>query len=472
MTDTVASDTIAVPHVPLARRAEAGKALRQRMPRRALGDWSPAPGRDPIAILTAQEELRLQDLVPLRRERMGASPFAFFRGAAAIFSADLATCPRSDLRVQLCGDAHLANFGGFASPERNLIFDLNDFDETLPGPFEWDVKRLAASFEVAARANGFDEPVRQAIQRTLARTYAEAMKSFAAMDHLDLWYMRVDADEFLRSRASSVSPEIVERVRARLQKARGKDRMKALRRLTVSDGADLRFASDPPVLQPISELLDDSQTKELFGLVHHALRNYRRSLQPDRRYLLEQYRFADLARKVVGVGSVGTRCWVALLLGREGGDPLFLQVKEAERSVLEPHLRRSAYEQQGRRVVEGQRILQSASDIFLGWERVRMLDGTTRDHYFRQLWDWKVSAEIETMDVELLTHYSELCAYTLARAHARSGDGVAISAYLGSGKVLGEAMAEFAALYADQNERDHADAVDRWFDGVVPTSPG
>ncbi|HEY6532791.1 MAG TPA: DUF2252 domain-containing protein [Acidimicrobiales bacterium] len=471
MTDTPATDTLIVPHVPVAQRAEEGKALRQRMPRRALGDWSPAPDRDPIGILTAQEERRLQDLVQLRRERMAASPFAFFRGAAAVFSADLAPCPRSDMRVQLCGDAHLANFGGFASPERSLVFDINDFDETLPGPFEWDVKRLAASFEVAARANGFDEPVRQAIQRTLARAYASAMRTFAGMDHLDVWYLRVDADEFIRTKSSEVSPEVIERVRARLQKAKSKDRMKALRRLTVSDGGELRFASDPPVLQPISELMDGSQTNQLFGVIHHALRNYRRSLQPDRRYLLEQYRFADLARKVVGVGSVGTRCWVALLLGRESGDPLFLQIKEAERSVMEPYLGRSMYEQQGRRVVEGQRMQQSASDIFLGWERVRMLDGTTRDHYFRQLWDWKVSAAIETMDVELLTHYSELCAYTLARAHARSGDSVAISAYLGNGKVLGEGMTEFAALYADQNERDHAEAVARWFDGVVPT-PG
>ena len=476
MTDTstpapMPTDSLAVPHVPVATRIDSGKSLRQRMPRRALGEWAPAPDRDPIGILTDQEHRRLQDLVPLRRERMASSAFAFFRGAAAVFSADIAANPRSNLRVQLCGDAHLANFGGFASPERNLVFDLNDFDETLPGPFEWDVKRLAASFEVAARANGFDEPLRGTLQRTLAGSYAAAMKSFATMDHLDVWYLRVDADEFLRSKASTVSPEIVDRVRARLKKARGKDRMKAVRRLTVQDGSELRFASDPPVLQPIRELMDDNQVEALFGVVHHALRNYRRSLQPDRRYLLEQYRFVDLARKVVGVGSVGTRCWVALLMGREGGDPLFIQVKEAERSVLEPYLGRSMYEQQGRRVVEGQRILQSASDIFLGWERVRMVDGTSRDHYFRQLWDWKVSAEIETMDPELLTHYADLCAYTLARAHARSGDSVAIAAYLGNGRVLGEAMTQFSALYADQNERDHAEAVDRWFDGVVPTLP-
>jgi uncharacterized protein (DUF2252 family) len=475
MTDTTtepaATDSLVVPHVPMAQRIDTGKSLRQRMPRRALGDWSPAPDRDPIGILTAQEQRRLQDLVPLRRERMASSAFAFFRGAAAVFSADIAANPRSNLRVQLCGDAHLANFGGFASPERNLVFDLNDFDETLPGPFEWDVKRLAASFEVAARANGVDEPLRAATQRTLAGRYATAMKTFAGMDHLDVWYQRVDADEFIRSYASTVSPENAERVQARLKKAKAKDRMKAVRRLTVQDGSELRFASDPPVLQPISELMDDSQVDALFGVVHHALRNYRRSLQPDRRYLLEQYRFVDLARKVVGVGSVGTRCWVALLMGRDGGDPLFIQVKEAERSVLEPYLGRSMYEQQGRRVVEGQRILQSASDIFLGWERVRMLDGSTRDHYFRQLWDWKLSADIESMDPELLTHYADLCAYTLARAHARSGDSVAIASYLGSGRVLGEAMTEFASAYADQNERDHAEAVARWFDGVVPTLP-
>jgi hypothetical protein len=462
MTERPTTDQGAVPHPSVDERRAVGRALRKQLRRRDLGELNPAPDRDPVAILTEQETRRVPELVPLRRERMSVSPFTFFRGAAAVFAADLATAPRSGLKVQLCGDAHLANFGGFASPERSLVFDINDFDETLPGPFEWDVKRLAASFEVAGRSNGHRVADREAVQVQVARGYAAAMSRFAGMDHLDLWYLRLDADEVLATRGSEVGPDVLARVQRNLAKARGKDRMKALKRLTVVEDGEVRFASDPPVLQPISELMGEGDREQLMGVVHEALQGYRRSLQPDRRHLLEQYRFVDLARKVVGVGSVGTRCWVALLLGREDGDPLFLQVKEAERSVLEPYLGRSTYQHQGRRVVEGQRLVQSASDIFLGWERVRTPDGVERDHYFRQLWDWKVSADIDSMNPVVLGIYAEMCASILARAHARSGDAVALSAYLGSGAALGDAMTRFSVAYADLNERDHARAVEQW----------
>jgi len=460
-----------VAHPSVEERRALGRSLRKHLPRRVLGAFTPAADRDPIGILTEQETRRVPDLIPLRRERMAVSPFTFFRGAAAIFAADLADVPRSGLRVQLCGDAHLANFGGFASPERTLVFDINDFDETLPGPFEWDVKRLAASFEVAGRSNGHDPADREAVQLVLARTYAGAMSRFAGMDHLDLWYLQLGADEIVADHSADVAPEVLARVQRNLAKARGKDRMKALKRLTVVDDGEIRFASDPPVLQPVSELMSAGDREQLIATVRQAFQNYRRTLQPDRRQLLERYRFVDLARKVVGVGSVGTRCWVALLLGREDGDPLFLQVKEAERSVLEPHLGRSAYQHQGRRVVEGQRTVQAGSDIFLGWERIAAPDGATHDHYFRQLWDWKVSADIDSMDPVLLGIYSRICAVALARAHARSGDAVALSAYLGNGTALGEAMVGFSSTYADLNERDHAEAVARWRTAPPTSSP-
>jgi uncharacterized protein (DUF2252 family) len=462
MTDAGSRIRQAVPHPSVEERRAVGRAARQALRRRELGELDLPSGRDPVAVLTAQEQTRVPDLVPLRRQRMSASPFAFFRGAAAIFSADLAPSPRTGLEVQLCGDAHLVNFGGFASPDRTMVFDLNDFDETLPGPFEWDVKRLAASFEVAGRSNGFDGAEREQLQVALARSYARSMARLATMDHLDVWYLRLAADEVLASQGSRVSPAELERVRRNLTKGRTKDRMKALRRLTVTDGTEVRFASDPPVLQPVSELFGEHDREQLLGKVHQAFQSYRHSLQPDRRRLLERYRLVDLARKVVGVGSVGTRCWVALLLGREDGDPLFLQIKEAEESVLAPHLGASPYEHQGRRVVEGQRLVQSSSDIFLGWERVAGLDGRSHDHYFRQLWDWKVSPDVDSMDPLLLGIYAEMCGLVLARAHARSGDAVAMTAYLGGGSALAEAMVGFSSAYADLNERDHAAAVAAW----------
>jgi uncharacterized protein (DUF2252 family) len=444
------------PPTSTADRAAAGRAVRRRVRRSTLGDWTPAPDRDPLGLLDAQEATRVPELVPLRHERMAVSPFTFFRGAATVFAADMADEPRTELDVQLCGDAHLANFGAFASPERVLVFDINDFDETLPGPFEWDVKRLAASFEVAGRSNGFDEQDRQATQFSLASAYASAMAEFAGMHHLDLWYRTLSAEDILERWGDEIDATILRRFAKTVTKAKGKDRLRAMRRLTtMSDGAP-RFLSDPPVLQPMSELMGPEEQERMYAQITTAFELYRRSLQTDRRALLERYQLVDLARKVVGVGSVGTRCWVALLVGREDGDPLFLQVKEAERSVLEPHLARSIYHQQGRRVVEGQRFMQAASDIFLGWVRLDGLDGRPHDYYFRQLWDWKASADIDTMSPALLAVYAKLCGYTLARAHARSGDSVAISAYLGGGNGLGQAMVRFSVAYADQNEKDHA----------------
>lgn len=462
MADAPTTTKAVVPHPTLDERRAGGRAVRQVVRRKDLGVLDPPADRDPVAILTAQEERRVPELVPLRRHRMSTSPFAFFRGAAAIFSNDISTAARTGLRVQLCGDAHLANFGGFASPERVLVFDLNDFDETLPGPFEWDLKRLAASFEVAGRSNGFTQPQREALQLKLAAAYAKGMARFAAMDHLDLWYLRLSADEVLAEYAQEAGPEALDRVAKTMAKARTKDRMKAFRRLTVTDGDTVRFASDPPVLEPMDDLLPPADRDRMIGVVHKAFQDYRKTLQPDRRLLLERYEFVDLARKVVGVGSVGTRCFVALLRGHDGGDPLFLQVKEAEESVLAPYLGRSAYQHQGRRVVEGQRLVQGASDIFLGWERVEGIDGHSHDHYFRQLWDWKVSADVDSMDPVILGLYAQLCGVTLARAHARSGDPVALSAYLGGGGTVGKAMIGFASEYADLNERDHAAAVEAW----------
>ena len=444
-----------------AERAEQGRAGRKEVPRTVHGAWTPNPGRRPAhELLAEQEATRVPELVPLRHERMAASPFAFYRGAAGVQAADLAGEPRTGFTVQLCGDAHLANFGGYASPDRALVFDVNDFDETLPGPFEWDVKRLATSFEVAGRSNGFDGTVRRDVLDQLVRTYCRSLRGFAAMGNLELWYSRLTSDDIEAMGAADAPPERVARFRRNVAKAQAKDNVKAFNKLTEVVDGEPRFRSDPPVLVPVDQLVSPAEADELTGMIGHALTVYRRTLQRDRRHLLERYRFVDLARKVVGVGSVGTRCWVALLVGTDEDDPLFLQVKEAEASVLEPHLGRSGFEQHGQRVVEGQRLTQATSDIFLGWERVNGLDGRDHDYYFRQLWDWKFSADIDSMDPGVLGLYARLCGSILARAHARTGDGIAISAYVGGGRTFGRAIGEFAVAYADQNERDHAEFVE------------
>ena len=398
----------------------------------------------------------MPELVPVRHQRMAESPFSFFRGAAAVFAADLGATPNSGLTVQLCGDAHLSNFGTFASPERTQVFDMNDFDETLPGPFEWDLKRLAASLEIACRANGFDAAERLSVQQATVSTYCAAMREFAPMGYLDIWYAHLGRDEITTIWGAELSTNLKERIRGAAVKAQHKDRLRAFQKLITMDSGEPRFVSNPPLLEPAAEVFGIADHATLVDGIRGSFRQYRHSLPSERRLLLERYELVDLARKVVGVGSVGTRCWVALLMGKDGQDPLFLQIKEAEPSVLEPHLHHSAFAQHGQRVVEGQRLIQAASDIFLGWQRIPGIDGRTHDYYFRQLWDWKSSADVDTMPPALLAVYGKVCGYTMARAHARSGDAVALSAYLGNGASMSTSIARFAGTYADQNERDHA----------------
>ncbi|HET7446151.1 MAG TPA: DUF2252 domain-containing protein [Solirubrobacterales bacterium] len=447
----------------VAERTAAGKAARSQAPRSGAADWAAAEGRmDPIAILERQAESRLQDLVPIRYGRMAASPFAFFRGAAAVMSADLAPAPVSGLRVQACGDAHLSNFGAFAAPDRRLVFDLNDFDETLPGPWEWDVKRLAASFAIAARENGFKRKQRQAILLRVTRTYRESMRDFAALGNLEVWYSRFDVEAAL-SEVEHADPKEVKRVRKGVAKAQSKDSLRALQKLTETVDGEIRFRSEPPLLVPGEELIGDGNGPELLDVLQGVLDAYRDSLPPDRQVLLDGYRFRQIARKVVGVGSVGTRAWVILLTGSDDDDPLFLQAKEAEASVLEGYASASRFRNHGRRVVEGQRLMQAASDIFLGWCSATGLDGNQHDFYVRQLWDWKRSAEIELLSPAGLDVYARICGQTLARAHARSGDRIAIASYLGSGDSFDQAVADFSEDYAEQNLRDHQallDAID------------
>jgi uncharacterized protein (DUF2252 family) len=392
----------------------------------------------------------------MRHERMLVSPFTFYRGAAVIMAADLATSPNTGLRVQACGDAHLSNFGGFSAPDRALLFDVNDFDETSPGPFEWDVKRLAASFEIAARSQSCTAKEIRGIVLRVTKAYREAMADFAGMTNLAVWYARLDVEKVFNEYRSRATPEQIKRFEKNLAKAQGKDNMKAFEKLTEQVDGEYRIKSDPPVVVALRDLLSASEVEEMRGWLEDRIRIYRRTLQPDRRHLLENYRLVDFGRKVVGVGSVGTRCWIALFLGRDSSDPLFLQVKEAEASVLEAHAGRSGFANHGQRVVEGQRLLQAASDIMLGWVRTTGLDGVERDFYLRQLWDGKFSADIDNMTAATLDIYARLCGWTLARGHARSGDRVAIAAYLGTNDAFDRALAEFSSAYADQNDRDYA----------------
>jgi uncharacterized protein (DUF2252 family) len=455
------------PPSPQERAAE-GKAARRRVPRSSHAQWE-APGdrADPVALLEEQAKTRLPELVPIRYGRMMASPFAFFRGAAYVMASDLAETPRSGMRVQLCGDAHLSNFGGFGSPERNLVFDLNDFDETLPGPWEWDVKRLAASIEIAGRERGYSAKERRDVVLAALRGYRETMRALAGVGGLELWYARLDKTALVTAMREHVAGADITRFEKRAAKAQGKDSARAFARLGCRIEGRPRITSDPPLVVPIEELVPEAEAKATEDEVVTLLGAYAASLSDDRRRLFERYEYAHIARKVVGVGSVGTRAWIVLLIGRDTGDPLFLQCKEAEKSVLGPFAGRSAYDNQGRRVVEGQRLMQAAGDIFLGWLRATGLDGERRDFYMRQLWDWKTSADVETMVPRTMGTYGRMCAWTLARAHARSGDAIAIAAYLGAGDVFDRAVAEFARAYADQNERDHRALVDAVERGAV-----
>jgi uncharacterized protein (DUF2252 family) len=435
-------------------RAELGRAARSAVPRGVHGDWiGPSERADPIAILEAQARNRVQELVPIRYGRMLSSPFAFYRGAAAVMAADLAGSPTSGLMVQACGDAHASNFGIFATPERGMVFDVNDFDETLPGPWEWDVKRLAASLGIAARHRGLDRQRCAGIVSGAVCSYRTAMREFAGMAHLSVWYSRMDAETVQRWR-SEASRKQITRTQAIAAKARSKDHLRAVAKLTERRDGRLRFVSAPPLLVPVAELVEGADA--MMSALDEVLGRYSESLRPELRSLLNSYHVVDMARKVVGVGSVGTRAWIVLLEGRDGGDALILQAKEAQVSVLETHLGASEFPHHGERVVVGQRLMQSASDIFLGWVTATGIDGQERHFYVRQLWDWKGSVDLDVILPDSLRVYGELCGWTLARAHARSGDAIAIASYLGSSDQFDRGLVRFAEGYADQNEWDHA----------------
>ncbi|KUJ68715.1 hypothetical protein ACZ90_17730 [Streptomyces albus subsp. albus] len=437
-------------------RARQGRALRASVPRSSHAEYRPPPDRaDPVSILEAQSARRVPELVPLRYGRMLESPFRFYRGAAAIMAADLAGTPSTGITTQLCGDAHMLNFRLLASPERHLMFDINDFDETLPGPWEWDLKRLATSLVIAGRGNGFADSVRARIVRTACSAYREHLRAYAAMRTLDVWYAHTDMAEVQVREAQELDRIGRERLARAMDKARSHDTLQAFHKLTHEAGGRVRIAPDPPLIVPLEDLLPRDERDRLEQTIHRLVGNYGRTLSSDHHRLLEQYRVVDMARKVVGVGSVGTRCWIVLLLGKDEDDPLLLQAKEADESALAPYAGASRYGNQGERVVAGQRLMQAASDIFLGWERVRGIDGRQRDFYVRQLRDWKGIAEPEMMTAVGMRRFAALCGATLARAHARSGDRIALAAYLGRGEVFDRAIARFAEVYADQNERDH-----------------
>jgi uncharacterized protein (DUF2252 family) len=448
-----------------------GRGRRADVPRAGHGAWEPSPGRaDPIALLEEQAAARVPELVPIRYGRMSISPFSFYRGSAYVMASDLAPTPRTGIRVQLCGDAHLANFGGFASPERQLLFDLVDFDETLPGPWEWDLKRLAASVAVAGRENGFSARRRTAIVCDLCAEYRNSMRRLAGMSALDVWYARASITDLQDLLASAGTARQVRRFDETVAKGRRKGHSRAFAKFAVVDDGRPRIRPDPPLIVPIADLVGPRAALRLERAAKALIESYLASLPHERRRLLERYRYADLARKVVGVGSVGTRSWIILLVGRDSSDVLFLQAKEAARSALERFAGRSRYANQGRRVVEGQRLMQAASDIFLGWlrEPAGVEDLNVRDFYVRQLWDSKTSPDVAAMRPADMALYARLCAFTLARAHARSGDAVAIAGYLGSSDVFDRAIAAFAETYADQNERDHAALLDAIAAGRIP----
>jgi uncharacterized protein (DUF2252 family) len=446
-----------VEHFTTAERVARGKAARAEVTRRSHGEWEPAPHRpDPVELLQEQAASRVPELVPIRYGRMLVSPFTFYRGAAYLMASDLSFGPRTGLHTQLCGDAHLSNFGAFAAPDRRLVFAINDFDETLPGPFEWDVKRLVASFAVAGRDRGFDEKTRARINREVAAAYRQAIQEFAAMRNMDVWYSRIDIDEVAKQFRAQASADQKKRMDKNLAKTRTKDSLAAFGKLTEVVDGEPRIVANPPLIVPISDLLEPGMDQDTaVEAFRDLIRKYRRTLQGDRRKLIERFRLVDAARKVVGVGSVGTRAWVVLMLGRDNEDPLFMQAKEAEASVLEPFLGKSDFSNHGQRVVEGQRLMQAASDIMLGWIHTTGLDGVERDFYVRQLWDAKGSAIIDMMEPNAMSAYGQLCGATLAKAHARSGDAIAIASYLGTSDVFDRALATFAETYADQNERDY-----------------
>ena len=443
---------------PLSRadRVARGKDARTAAPLESQAEFQPAQGRDPVGLLLGQAASRVPDLVPVRHGRMMVSPFTYYRGAALPMAADLAGTPTAGLRVQVCGDAHLSNFGAFASPERNLVFDVNDFDETLPGPFEWDVKRLAASLIVAGRDNGFTAKVCRKLALVSAEAYRTAMRGFAEQTLLDVWYAHLDVEPALAEVKAEIKAKRLKMFQKALEKAHTKDSTSALAKLTAEVDGQRRIISDPPTIVPVEEVFPDVEAAAIYEQIGSVVSKYGRSLQSDRRHLLSQFTLMHVARKVVGVGSVGTRAWIALMDAGDGVEPLVLQAKEAQESVLAEFAGRSQYKNEGERVVAGQHLMQAQSDIFLGWTHILAPDGVERDFYVRQLRDWKFSVPIEVMLPEGMTVYSRLCGWTLARAHARSGDRIALAAYLGGSAKFEQAIADFAETYADQNELDYA----------------
>jgi hypothetical protein len=439
-----------------ADRVARGKDARAVAPLASHAEFTPDASRDPVGLLLEQEKTRVPELVPVRHGRMLVSPFAFYRGAALPMAADLAATPASGLRVQLCGDAHLSNFGAFASPERRLVFDINDFDETLPGPFEWDVKRLAASLAVAGRDNGFGGKDRRKIVQAGVQRYRTAMQEFSGQSLMAVWYARLDVEDTIARFQSQMSKKTLKATGKIVATAHTHDSMQALGKLATQADGQWRIISDPPLIEPLEEVYPDAQASAIEKLVRGMLGKYQRTLQSDRKYLLQHFTLAHVARKVVGVGSVGTRCWIALMGAGDGTEPLFLQIKEAQFSVLARYCGDSQYASQGERVVAGQHLMQAESDVFLGWTRGTDPDGVDRDYYERQLKDWKFSAPIEQLNPSSMASYAGLCGWTLARAHARSGDRIALAAYLGGSGTFDQAIADFAEKYADQNERDHA----------------
>ena len=448
-------------------------------PRSSHAEWSPGETRtDPVSLLEEQATTRVAELIPVRHGRMMVSPFTFYRGAALLMAADLATTPSTGLTVQLCGDAHLSNFGLFGSPERRLVFDINDFDETLPGPFEWDVKRLVASFEIAGRHRGFTDEERREILLAAGRGYRERILKAAGESVLDAWYDKLDAEQvqsWLREEkaAGAAEKRQVKGFDAIVAKALTKDRMRAFEKLVTNEGGRLRIVSEPPMIVPVEDIVGSSQsTEQTEAAMREILASYQHTL-PSRRHPLPEYTYVHMARKVVGVGSVGTRAWIILLTGRDDADPLFLQAKEAQESVLERFLGASEYEEHGERVVRGQRIMQASSDIFLGWQRVEApQDGVSRDFYVRQLHDWKGSLDPEVMVPRGALLYARICGETLARAHARSGDRVAIAAYLGKSTTFEESIADFAEAYAEQNDADYRAFIAAIDSGRLKATPG
>ncbi len=453
-----------------AARASHGREARKTAPRSSHASWEPRPDRpNPVDLLEEQAAERDPDLVPIRYGRMLASPFAFYRGAALIMAGDLSSTPVSGLHAQLCGDAHLMNFGLFQSPERHLVFDINDFDETLPGPWEWDVKRLAAGFEIAGRERGLSASTRRAVILSCVKSYRETMAELAGMRAIDVWYARLDAELVRATLSRSRGRSQVDRV---LSKATGRDSLRALSRLTHVAGGRPRFRSIPPILVPADELLEGEERDDYRHAVEMALQSYRASLPADRRPLYDLYRYKEIARKIVGVGSVGTRAWVLLFLGRDENDPLILQAKQARDSVLERFAGSSRYDNAGRRVVEGQRLMQAASDMLLGWYHVVGFDGRPYDFYVRQLWDGKGAFDMEAMDESTWAPYAHLCAWTLAKAHARTGDRIAIAGYMGGGSTFDKAIADFSDAYADQNQRDYETLTEAVDAGRVSAAAG